>query len=333
MKALSLTLALALALVPLGGISQGTLTLVDQAGREVAVSLPVERVVSLYGVATFYLYALGVQDRLVLGPYVGLKPGTPSWEALATVDPDLGSKYVRRKPSLEEIIARKPDLVLASAVKDPEIAKGLEGLGIPTILLRAETVPGVQEATSLLGRVFGAEERADRLLGYFRGKVQRISELIAAKGLRKPRVLFVGTRPLRVASGEMYQTELIRLAGGIPVTEKLRGYWQDVDVEQVLLWDPEVILIAPYGKVTPEELIEDPVWQGVAAVRAGRVYKMPRVFAPWDIPTPESFLGLLWMAARIHPELKLDVAREAVVFYREFYGYELPQGFLAVISG
>jgi iron complex transport system substrate-binding protein len=320
-------------LCSLGALPQGKLVITDQAGRSVEIETPVERVVSLYGVATMYLYALGVQDRLVLGTYVGLRPETPPWEALSAVDPDLPEKYSRAKPSLEEILAREPDLVLASATIDRETADGLSAFGVPVVLLHAEDVQGIKEATEILGKVFGTEERVARLIAYLEESVERIRGLMAEKGLEAPRVLFVGTRPLRVASGDMYQTELIRLAGGIPVAEELRGYWQNVDIEQVLLWDPEVIFIAPYGKVFPEDLFADPVWRAVRAVREGRVYKMPRVFAPWDVPTPESFLGLLWMAAKLHPELGIDVVAEARAFYRDFYGYELSEATLSVIAG
>ena len=317
----------------LASFAQGELSVVDQAGREVSIALPVERVVSLYGVATLYLYALGVQDRLVLGTYVGLKPGSPSWEALLSIDPDLPEKYTRRKPSLEEILARRPDIVLASRQIDIEATQELMRFGIPVVLLFAEDVEGVKGAARLLGRIFGEEKRAEELISYFEGAVERIASAIEERGLRRPRVLFVGTRPFRVASGEMYQSHLIELAGGTPVTAGLKGYWQDVDIEQILAWDPEVIFIAPYGRVQPGDLLGDPLWGAVSAVRGGRVHKMPRVFSPWDIPTPESFLGLLWMASKIHPELDIDIASEAVSFYRDFYGYELPEDLVSVIGG
>ena len=303
-------------------------TVVDQAGREVTIAQPPERVVSLYGVATLYLYALGVPEKLVLGTYVGLKPGSPSWATLSAVDPKLPEKFSQGKPSLEEVLAQEPDLVLASARKDPEAAEELAPFGIPVLLLFAEDLEGVKSATGLLGKVFGAEARAAKLLSYLDEKVQAISSLIAERELSRPRVLFCGAQPFRVASGDMYQSEMIALAGGEPVTKRLAGYWQDVNAEQVLLWDPEVIFIAPYGKVLPEDILGDPVWQGVTAVRAGRVYKMPRVFSPWDVPTPESSLGILWMAVKLHPELPIDLATEARAFYREFYGYELPEELL-----
>ncbi|NOX44196.1 MAG: ABC transporter substrate-binding protein [Caldiserica bacterium] len=319
--------------VAFGAIAAGTATVVDQAGREVVISQPVQRVVSLYGVATMYLYALGVQERLVLGTYVGLKPGSPSWAALMSVDPGLPDKYAHTRPSLEEVLAREPDLVLANPWKDPGVTEEFAAFGVPVVILHAEDVEGIRGATELLGRIFGVEERAAKLLSYLDAMVRAIASAVAGRGTARPRTLFVGTRPLRVASGEMYQTQLIELAGGDPVAAELRGYWQDVDIEQVLLWDPEVIFIAPYGRVTPEDLLNDPVWRGISAVRGKRVHKMPWVFSPWDIPTPESFLGLLWMAAKLHPDIGIDIVAEAEAFYREFYGYELPDDLIAVIEG
>lgn len=323
----ALTLAFALSL-----FAQGEITVTDQARREVTVPVPVERVVSLYGVGTLYLYALGVEEKLVLGTYVGLKPGSSSWEALLYIDPALPEKYSRRKPSLEEVLARKPNLVIAGKKADLEVAEEIERFGIPVILLFAEDPDGIKAATRLLGKVFGAEGRAEELISHFEGNVERIASLISGKELYRPRALFVGTRPSRVASGLMYQSTLIELAGGVSVTSELEGYWQDVDIEQILAWNPEVIFIAPYGKVQPETILGDPIWAGVTAVREGRVYKMPRILSPWDIPTPESFLGLLWMAGKLHPELGIDIVAEAEAFYSRFYGYELPEEFIAVIG-
>ncbi|HDN19483.1 MAG TPA: hypothetical protein ENF46_00095 [Candidatus Acetothermia bacterium] len=315
----------------LGGLTlaQG-FTVVDQVGREVSLPVIPQRVICTYGVITWYLYALGVQDRLVLGSYIGLKPDTPFWALLETIDPKLPHKAYRGKPTVEEILARDPDLVLGSKVKDLELAAALEEVGIPTLLFFAETPEGIKGALSLLGKVFGVEGRAARLISYFDEKTREIAASIPS-GIEKPKVLFVGTDPLRVASGEMYQSAMIELAGGRSVTRGIPGYWQSVNIEQVLLWNPDVVFIAPYGRVTPEDILGDPLWADIGAVRSGRVYKLPRVLAPWDIPTPESFLGIVWMALKLHPDLSLDLGVEAKRFYREFYGLELPQEVLADI--
>ncbi len=321
-----------LALLLILSLAASAQVLVDQAGREVTVPPEVERVVSLYGVATLYLYALGEQEKLVLGTYVGLRPGSPAWEALLAVDPDLEGKYTRQKPSLEEVLAQAPDLVLASAAREQEIAAQLSAFDIPVLLFDFETLDGIYQGIKLLGEAFGVRERAAALIGYYQDRLQGIAAALAQAGASPPRVLFVGAEPFKVATRDMFQSEMIALAGGTSLTAGLSGYWQDVNAEQVLLWDPEVVFIAPYGKVQPEDLLSDPAWRGVAAVEAGRVYKMPRIISPWDVPTPESILGILWMAAKLHPELSLDVAEEARAFYREFFGYELPSELAAEID-
>lgn len=311
-------------LVALSFAASGQVVLVDQAGRQETVPTEVERVVSLYGVATLYLYALGQQGKLSLGTYVGLKPGSPAWEALLAVDPELEAKYTRLKPSLEEVLAQAPDLVLASGAQEQEIADQFTTFDIPVLLFNFETLAGIHQGVELLGAALGVQERAAALIGYYQARLQGVAARVSQAGGSRPRVLFVGTQPFRVASGDMFQSEMIALAGGISLTAGLSGYWQDVSAEQVLLWDPEVVFIAPYGRVCPEDLLADPVWRGVAAAESGRIHKMPRIISPWDVPTPESILGILWMAAKLHPALALDVAGEARAFYRDFFGYELP---------
>lgn len=307
-------------------------TVIDQARRTVDIPGPVEQVVSLYGVATLYLYALGQQEKLVLGTYVGLKPGSPSWQALLAVDPELEGKYTRRKPSLEEVLAMAPDLVLASAAREQEIADQLSAFAIPVLLLDFETLEGIYQGVELLGAAFGVQERAAALISYYQARLRWVAAAVSQAGEARPRVLFVGAQPFRVASGDMFQSKMIALAGGTSLAAGLSGYWRDVNAEQILRWDPEVVFIAPYGKVYPEDLLADPVWRGVTAAESGRIYKMPRIIAPWDVPTPESILGVLWMATRLHPGLPLDVMGEARSFYRDFFGYELPPELLGEIG-
>ena len=318
-------LLLALVAISLSWPLLAQVTAIDQLGREVSVPQPVERIVSLYGVATYYLYALGEERRLVLGTYVGLKPDSPPWERLLSRDPDLPGRYSPAIPTLEEALKASPQLILASPYRSPDADSAFAPFGIPVLYLKCEDLAGMKGALALLGKVLGTS-RAQALLDYLERQLNVIHTTLnlGKNPAGLPRVLFVGSQPFRVASGEMYQAQMITLAGGVPVTKGVSGYWRNVNAEQVLLWNPDVIFIAPYGKVTPDSHLADPVWQGVKAIQEKRVYKLPRVFAPWDIPAPESVLGILWMAEKLHPELKLDIAAEAHRFYREFFGYQLP---------
>jgi iron complex transport system substrate-binding protein len=140
----------------------------------------------------------------------------------------------------------------------------------------------------------------------------------------RPTVLFTGTEPLRIASGDMYQTSLIEIAGGVSVSSELTGYWNDVNLEQIAAWDPDVIIVPPYGGATVEAITENPDWQILTAVQKGRVYRMPKLVAPWDTPAPDSVLGIIWLAQRLFPELETpDCAEQADYFYNTYYNYAI----------
>ncbi len=303
----------------------GMVTVIDQTGRTVTVAQPVTRIASIYGISTYYVYALGAQDRLIMAGYIGVKSADKAPQALRAIDPDLADKMSFGTPNVEEIASLSPDLVLSNPFKDKGIAAQLTELGIPTIEYVPESLDRVKGAMLLTGRVLGGDAypRAQAFARDYDRIIAAVSGAVAGK--EPVSVYFCGTNKLRVASGEMYQTELIELAGGESVSKGLKGYWNNVNLEQVLAWDPQVIVIAPYGRVMPSDILNDPDWGSIAAVRSGRVYKMPRVIAPWDTPVPDSLLGILWLAEVLHPgAVPLDLVAEYKDFYATYYGYKLP---------
>lgn len=311
-------------------VSQGVVEVVDQTGAVVQIPQPVERIVSAYGISTYYVYALGAGDRLVAARYVVPGPlARPVQDIHRRLDPHFDEKSLPGAPTIEEVVARGADLVLANPIKNRGLAEILRGLDIPVIEYIPESVALVKEAISLTGMALGpnAAIRAAALRTYFDKVLEEIAaELADIPVQEKPKVLFVGTEPLQVASGDMYQTEMIAIAGGVSASQDLPGYWKDVSLEQVIIWDPEVIVIAPYSMVRPDDILTDPYWQSVAAVRERRIYKMPRLIAPWDVPVPESVLGIIWLAKVLHPDrISLSPQLEAQRFCREFYGLVLSQ--------
>ena len=310
---------------------------IDQAENPITVVQPVERIVSVDGYATYYVYALGAGDRLVAGWYLGVKGLANAPEALFRLEPRLEELLRFGDPNVEEMVALNAQLIIVNGSRHGAFAAQMNDLGVPTIQLLVETPGALKDALRLISAAIGGEAipRAQALVADY----DRVFETVktSLSGLpesRRPRVLFVGTEKLRVASGDMYQSCLIEAAGGVPVSSALSGYWSDVNLEQVLLWDPDVIVIAPYGLVTPEDILADPDWQAISAVRSGRIYKMPRVIAAMDTPVPESLLGVVWMANLLYPDLvPLDLATEAEHFYSTYYGYELTDEELVTLLG
>lgn len=304
--------------------SVGQTLLVDQAGREVLVPPNPQRIASAFGVATAYLYPLIGGEKIVAARYLGVPDHPLSQALMARIDPEYANKTLGAEINVEELVAKEVDLVFAG-LKHLDLANLLAELKIPAVLIGPETFAAVEEATLLVGRALGEEERAKKLNAFSEEILNAVRTAIAdIVPEARPKVLVVGTAPLRVASGAMYQSRMVELAGGIPVTQDIPGYWQNVNIEQILLWNPEVIFIVPYGSVKQEDLMQDPLWAAVEAVKTKRVYKMPQILFAWDTPIPESVLGILWMAELLHPgRVPLDLAETIGHFYWEFYRCEL----------
>jgi len=200
-------------------------------------------------------------------------------------------------------------------------------LEVPLVLFDAETFDRLKEAVELTGELFGpqASAKAQTWVTYFDSTVKQIQNLTAEiPSNNLPKILFTGTSPQSVASGDMFQTEIIEAAGGQSVSKELIGYWNEVNLEQIAIWDPDIIIVPHYGGASIESITESNEWQILRAVQDGRVYQMPKLVAPWDTPAPDSVLGIVWMAQLLHPDLvDLDCSEETQYFYNTFYQYEI----------
>jgi len=227
--------------------------------------------------------------------------------------------------NIEEAVSRDPDLIIANARSSwLDIVKEL---AIPIVLYDAETPELLKEAILLTGEIFGPNSaaQAQAWVDYYEWVNSTILENTQSLSEEeRPQVLFTGTSPFRIASGEMYQTSLIEIAGGVSVSDELTGYWNEVNLEQIAAWAPEVIIVPPYGGASVAAITEDSEWQILEAVQAGKVYQMPKLVAPWDTPAPDSVLGIIWLSQALYPDLAdLDCREQAAYFFNTFYDYAI----------
>ncbi len=312
-------------------IDQGALPdsveIVDQAGMTVTIPQPVRRIASPYSVATFYVYSMGMGDRLVVAGYLGTNTDAAK-DAMRAIDPNFDalstavSTLSQKEANIEELAALEPDLLLASARTDWLDAAGELGLAI--IRFDGESPEKLKEAMSLLGAALGpdAAYRAEQFNAYYDETLAKI--VVQTEGIENPvRVYFSGTDALRAASADMVQTMMIEAAGAVSVSSDLVGYWNDVNLEQVAVWNPDVIFFPPYGGANAEAF-DAPEWANIKAVQDGKVYGVPKLVAPWDTPVPDSILGIIWMAETLYPDqVDLNCPAEVTNFYSRFYGYSV----------
>lgn len=325
----TLALVLCVTLLSFGGMAE-EITVLDQTGVSHTISLPVRTLISVHGIGTYYVYALGGGDRLAVAYYVGLRSASAAPSTMLRWEPRLPEILSFGDPNVETLLSKDPDLILGDGLQHASFAQLMRSLGVPVVLYTAETPSSMLEAIDLTASFLG--EEAQTRARAFRADHERVvstvsTSLDAVDPEDRVRVLFVGTSPTRTISRGMYQTTLIEAAGGRSVSAStLSGGWNDVNLEQILLWDPEVVVIAPYGPVQPETILENPDWQSISAVSSGRVVRMPRLIAPIDTPVPESLLGIVWMASILYPgHVPLDLAAELISFYETYYALSLTE--------
>ena len=293
-------------------------TLTDQAGREVTIEKAPERIVSGYYISTSTLLALGLRERIC-----GLEARADKRNIYRLCAPeliDLPNTGTAKDFSLEGCAALSPDLVILP-VKLSEAADALTDLGFKVLLVNPESRELSKGMISLLAKATGTVERGEKLLTFTDTVTDRLSSLSGG-----PSVYMAGSSAFtRTAGKNMYQSEMIRLAGCTNVADELTGNtWADVGYEQILFWDPELILIAAEASYTVEDVLGNPGLSAVTAVKNGRVYKMPDEIEAWDSPVPGAVLGSLFAAEKagngVSEEEVLDTVNE---FYETFYGFSI----------
>ena len=295
-------------------------TVTDQAGRQVTIESQPETLVSGYYITTSLLIALGLQDGLV---GIEAKADTRPIYALSAPELlELPSVGTAKEFDLEGCAALAPDLVILP-LKLESAADSLAELGIPALLVNPEDQALLNEAVTLIGTATNTQARAQALLDFSAEQEQRLADTLA--GAETPSVYLAGNSDFLSTAGDaMYQSDMIRMAGGVNAAAEITDtYWAEVSYEQVLAWDPDYIVLASDAGYTVDDVLADPNLAGCAAVENGNVFQIPGDAEAWDSPVPGGILGAVWLSSVLPPDLCPEADSLAVIdeFYQTFYGF------------
>jgi iron complex transport system substrate-binding protein len=264
----------------------------DQTGRRVNLPDHPRRLVSIAPSITETLYELGLGDRLVGDT------DYCDYPAQARTLPHVGAML---NPNLERIVALKPDLVLGTdEANRRETADQLELLGIPLYGVTAHTVEGAIQSLEDLGHVLEWDEPSQKLVATLRARVAAVEKQVQRQP--RPKVLFVvGYRPLIIAGSKTFIADVIRHAGGVSISDDLKGEWPRMSLEEVLKRAPDVILFPRTEDFVPsiDEFEKLPGWRDLAAVRNHRLYFIPETIMR---PSPRLIDALEELARLLHPD-------------------------------
>jgi iron complex transport system substrate-binding protein len=299
-------------------------TVSDSAGRSVPVPARVERVFPAGPPAAILLYTLA-PDLLLGWP----RANRPQECAYMLPDictrPEIGRITGRgNTANLETVLALKPDLIIdVGATSETFVslaARVQDQTGIPYALLDGRFL-ALATAYRKLGQLVGQQDAAEALADYTSRTLTEITGRIAdVSAESRPRVYYArGPRGLQTGLGGSINVETIELICR-NVAGDARGGLANVSIEQVLLWNPDVIVTIDLEFF--DAVRSDPSWAAVKAVRDNRVHLSPKMPFGWvDFPPGiNRLIGLWWLAKILYPErFPEDLRLLARDFYTRFY--------------
>ena len=317
-----------------GSSGKSTFSVVDALGRQVDFIGQPERMV-IAGKQTPMLanfaYVFSAEGKNIAA--IENRSQSPD-RFLTSIDPNLEKKLVLEKGAgVEQISPLEPDLVILKTVMKDEIGSGLEEAGIKVVYLSFENVEEIKRDIRILGDVFAKSEKADGIIEFYDKSKATIDGLVEQAD--KKDVLLVqidqkdGGFVYSVPAASWLQTKMVQDLQSNPVwvPDTASGGWMDVNIEQIIKWNPENIFVINYqGKAGEiiEKLEGDPVWQAFINQNDISIKPFPYDTISWDQPDPRWILGYASLAHMIYPEnVSQDLILDLIqAFYAEFYNLD-----------
>lgn len=285
-------------------------TVVDQAGRRIAVKKPFSRIISLYGAHTENLFALGGGDGLI-----GVAPNED-------YPPEAGRKPVfSYHDDPEKFLAAKPDLVLTRPMIDrgyPQFVQRLEKSGITVVSLQPGTVEEMLVYWQILGILTGRRDLAAAMAARFKAAVSELKALTASVSPKK-RVYFEAIHAkMKTFAPDSMAVFALEAAGGVNIARDAAPV-RDTNIaaygkERILAHASEIdVFLAQSGTMnqpTLELIKAESGFQAIRAVKTHQVYIIDERLV--SRPTLRLLDGIFEIGRILYPDDFTERAREII---------------------
>lgn len=239
---------------------------VDDAGRNVTLNRPAQRIVSLAPYLTEIVFAAGAGSTLV---------GTVNYSDYprqALQIPRVGNYD---NFDIERILALKPDLVVAWQSGNPTVqVERLRNLGLTIYLGEPRVFEDVPRNIERLGKLAGNAQTAQQAAAAFRQRYTRLHQRYASRPTLS--VFYeIWNQPLMTVNGEHLISRMMQLCGGRNVFTELTPLAPVIDLEAVLKADPEVIIASGMNEQSPEWLEHWRQYPSLRAIRGNNLFFIP----------------------------------------------------------
>ncbi len=290
--------------------------IVDMTGEVVELSPKITRAVDF--ISYTLVLALHAMDKIVgISKYAKYNPIMLKAYPNITKIPSPGSSF---SVNIEDLLALKPQVVITWPYNE-KVVKEIEAQGIPVIKVQCYSFNDIKRLVWLFGVVFDERSRAYQLVNDMDKIItlvqSRVSDIPSDKRVR---VLYLWSKETMVQGGHGTVNDFIVLAGGINVAAKdyPNKDYVSVDLEKIIGWNPQVIIIWYYARYGPKDILDNPALKSIDAVKNGRVYKEP-YYEHWGV---SASIFILWLSMKLYPSLwsNTNFTEIANNYYQEWYG-------------
>jgi iron complex transport system substrate-binding protein len=248
-------------------------TFVDATGKSFTIETPPKRVAALSPSAVELMYAVGATPIA--------RPSSANYPEQAKSVTAVGTSY---QPNLEQIAAQNPDFIITDAqIHSPQIISELAKLGVPVFSIRVQQVADVMASLRLVGNIMGQSENGEKAAKVLEAQLQNVQAKLPPAGERPTVFLMIGTadafwgaKPDAFSGDVIARLGAKNLVESGPDTTQFPGF-TSYSMEQLVSLDPDVILVmsvSPNAPPTTRQLSANPAWNGLRAVKSGRVHEV-----------------------------------------------------------
>lgn len=312
-------------------------TFTDSCGRTVEMSADIERIAPSGAVAQMILATIA--PDLMVG--LSATPSSTQYKYFPEYFLDLptfGQFYGSKATlNMESMIAADPQVTIDLGDKKEGHASDMNTIqkqtGVPTVFIESD-LEHMAQAYRSLGELLGREERGEEL-AQFVDKTMNMAAENAAKIPEEDRVSVMyatGTAGLACNADGSIQSVVIDIVGAdnaVVVSEdelSNAGGGNTISMEQVYMFDPDVIIFAaggPFDTISGSGAGE---WSELSAIKQGKYYEIPCEPYNWmsGPPSVNSVLGVWWLGNLIYPDIyNYDMKEITKEYYSLFFNYEL----------
>ena len=312
-----------------GTQTETTRVFTDSCGREVTVPADIRKVAVSGPLAQMVVFAIA-PDRMVGVANAWDESAKTYFDAKYLELPLLGQLYGGKgELNLETLLAAAPDVVIDVGEPKDSIAEDLDALqeqtGIPFVHIDAY-LASMDDTYAMLGDLLAMPNEAQGLADYCRYAYDKVKAI--ADSVEKVDLLYVtGEEGLNVIARGSYHAEVIdMLCNNLAVVDEpsSKGTGNEVDMEQILNWNPAAVIFAPgsiYSTVADNEN-----GHTIPAIRDGRYYEVPMGPYNWMgfPPSVQRILGMQWMAKVLYPDAAdYDMYETTQTYFQLFYHCDL----------